>query len=182
MQTNALAQIDTYLHALTEEVKAIRVDLSAALRQQSVAVGERRTEEGVVNADGQETMDTAPQGRDRLHLPPPTMIRGLIARRKLRCRYLDPDLFADPAWDMMLDLAAAEGENERISVTSLCLASGVAPTTALRWIAHLVEKGLVTRTEDSLDRRRVFVSLTSKSRMALARYFSDVRTGDKGQL
>ncbi len=65
-------------------------------------------------------------------------IRGwcgrIIRQRQLRARFFDGELFADPAWDMLLDLTAARVEARRVSVTSLCIASGVPPTTALRWI------------------------------------------------
>jgi hypothetical protein len=181
MQAKALDKIDSSLRALTDEVKAIRVDLSAALRHASPTAGEARAGQGFGIWDGQKGVNAAAQDRDQLHLPPPMLIRKVIARRKLRGRYLGPDLFADPAWDMMLDLAAAEGENVRISVMSLCIASGVAPTTALRWIAQLVDRGLIARSEDSKDRRRTYVSLTNKSRTALARYFSDLRPDERVQ-
>src|SRR5690606_19158395 len=74
-------------------------------------------------------------------LPNPQRVRRIIRQRQLRTRYFDAGLFADPAWDMLLDLTAAAAENTRVSVTSLCIASGVPPTTALRWIAQMVESG-----------------------------------------
>ena len=50
-------------------------------------------------------------------------------QRQLRARFFDGELFADPTWDMLLDLTAARVEHTRVSVTSLCIASGVPPTT-----------------------------------------------------
>ena len=85
---------------------------------------------------------------------------GLRARR-LRDRFFRGDLFADPAWDMLLDLTAARVEHTRVSVTSLCIASGVPPTTALRWIGQMTEAGLLERVEDETDRRRVFIRLSA---------------------
>ena len=52
-------------------------------------------------------------------------------------------------------ITAARAEHKRVSVTSLCIASGVPPTTALRWIAQMSEAGLLERVEDEADRRRV---------------------------
>ena len=43
---------------------------------------------------------------------------------------------------VLLDLFAAELEGNRVSVSSLCIAAGVAPTTALRWIARMTDMGL----------------------------------------
>src|SRR5690606_39198180 len=105
-------------------------------------------------------------------LPDPKRVRRMIRQRQLRTRYFDAALFADPAWDMLLDLTAAAAENTRVSVTSLCIASGVPPTTALRWIAQMVEAGLLCRVPDPNDRRRAFIALTGEAKEAMARYFA----------
>ena len=110
----------------------------------------------------------------RPSLPDPRIVRDIIRRRQARGRFFDPDLFADPAWDILLDLTASDAERVRVSVTSLCIASGVPATTALRWIRHLTAAGLLMRVEDTADKRRVFISLTDKGRGAMARYFADV--------
>lgn len=107
-------------------------------------------------------------------LPDPRLVRRIIRQRQARARYFDGDLFADPAWDMLLDLTAARVEHTRVSVTSLCIASGVPPTTALRWIGQMTDAGLFQRVEDESDRRRVFITLTDKAADAMARYFAEV--------
>ena len=65
-------------------------------------------------------------------------------------------------------------EHSRVSVTSLCIASGVPPTTALRWISQLTDAGLFRRVEDDTDRRRAFIQLSDKAADAMARYFDEV--------
>lgn len=110
----------------------------------------------------------------RAPLPDPRLIRRIIRQRQLRARFFDGDLFADPAWDMLLDLTAARAEHARVSVTSLCIASGVPPTTALRWIGQMTEAGLLQRVEDETDRRRAFIALTDQAADAMARYFSEL--------
>ncbi|MEP7223156.1 MAG: MarR family transcriptional regulator [Novosphingobium sp.] len=112
--------------------------------------------------------------RPRPALPDPRLVRRLIRSRQQRARYFDAEMFADPAWDMLLDLTAARAEMKRVSVTSLCIASGVPPTTALRWIGQLVDAGLFQRVEDQCDRRRAFIELTDKAADAMARYFDAV--------
>jgi hypothetical protein len=107
-------------------------------------------------------------------LPDPRLVRRIIRQRQLRARFFDGDLFADPAWDMLLDLTAARAEHTRVSVTSLCIASGVPPTTALRWIGQMTEMGLLTRVEDEADRRRAFIALTDKAADCMARYFAEL--------
>lgn len=107
-------------------------------------------------------------------LPDPRLVRRIIRQRQLRARFFDGELFADPAWDMLLDLTAARAEHNRVSVTSLCIASGVPPTTALRWIGQMTEAGLFERVEDDADRRRAFIGLTDKAADAMARYFAEL--------
>lgn len=119
-------------------------------------------------------------GSDRLvraskpPLPDPRLLRRIIRQRQLRARFFDGDLFADPAWDILLDLTAARVEHLRVSVTSLCIASGVPPTTALRWISQMVDAGLLERVEDETDRRRAFIALTDKAADSMARYFVEL--------
>lgn len=119
-------------------------------------------------------------GTDRLvratrpPLPEPRLVRRIIRQRQLRARFFDGDLFADPAWDMLLDLTAARAEHARVSVTSLCIASGVPPTTALRWIGQMTDAGLFERVEDEADRRRAFIALTDKAADGMARYFAEL--------
>jgi hypothetical protein len=107
-------------------------------------------------------------------LPDPRLVRKIIRQRQLRARFFEGDLFADPAWDMLLDLTAARVEHVRVSVTSLCIASGVPPTTALRWIGQMTDAGLLQRVDDETDRRRAFITLTEKSADAMARYFAEL--------
>ena len=110
----------------------------------------------------------------RPSLPDPRLVRRIIQQRRLRAKFFEGDLFADPAWDMLLDLTAARAEHTRVSVTSLCIASGVPPTTALRWIGQMTEAGLLERVEDESDRRRVFITLSIPAADAMARYFAEV--------
>ncbi|WP_340589430.1 winged helix DNA-binding protein [Erythrobacter alti] len=112
--------------------------------------------------------------KPRPPLPDARLVRQIIQQRAARAKFLDADLFADPAWDMLLDLTAARVEHQRVSVTSLCIASGVPPTTALRWIGQMVHAGLFDRVEDDADRRRAFIELSDKGADAMARYFAEV--------
>lgn len=99
------------------------------------------------------------------------MVRSLIRIRRLREQFFPRDLFADPAWDMLLDLLAARLEQSRVAVSSLCIAAAVPPTTALRWIRTLAEHGLFVRRQDPEDGRRVFIELSDNASEALHAYF-----------
>lgn len=103
-------------------------------------------------------------------------VRALLRSRRLRDEFFGEELFADPAWDMMLDLMAARLSGERVSVSSLCIASAVPPTTALRWIRHLTDRGIVERRPDPHDGRRVFIALSDQSASAIHRWYSTTRS------
>jgi DNA-binding MarR family transcriptional regulator len=104
----------------------------------------------------------------------PTMLRTLIRARRLRSRYFAEELFADPAWDMLLDLTQAEIAQVRVPVSSLCIAAAVPATTALRWIKTLTENGMLLRRADPHDGRRVFVEMAPATSTAMRRYFAEV--------
>jgi hypothetical protein len=101
-------------------------------------------------------------------------VRSVIRARRLRGRYFPEDLFADPAWDMLLDLLQAEISQLRVPVSSLCIAAAVPATTALRWLKTLVQEGVFVRRADPHDGRRVFVELAPESSQALRRYFAEL--------
>lgn len=97
-------------------------------------------------------------------------VRAIIRARRLRDQYLGSDLFADPAWDILLDLYAASLEDQRVAVSSLCIAAAVPATTALRWIKTLTDLGLLVRAADPQDGRRVYIELAPKARAGLDAY------------
>lgn len=91
--------------------------------------------------------------------------------RLRRARELDaPDLFHDPAWDILLDLFAASAEGKAVSVSSACIAAAAPPTTALRYINHLQREGYLMRYRRGADKRIIFVSLTLKGMTVVERF------------
>lgn len=105
------------------------------------------------------------------------LVRRVIRLRRDRERHFPAEIFADPAWDMLLDLAAARLEGQRVSVSSLCIASAVPTTTALRWIRSLSQAGIFERRTDENDARRTWIALSdggSDAVMAWLRRFAAV--------
>jgi len=103
------------------------------------------------------------------------MVRSIIRGRRLREQYFAGELFADPAWDMLLDLMAARLDKQRVAVSSLCIAAAVPPTTALRWIKTLTDQGVFVRTADPQDGRRVFIELSDGAAAQLGAYLLAVQ-------
>lgn len=106
------------------------------------------------------------------------MIRAMIRGRRLRDQFFEATLFADPAWDMMLDLMAARLEQRQVAVSSLCIAAAVPPTTGLRWIKTLTDSGLFVRIADPRDGRRVFIELSATAAEGIAAYLAAIRRSD----
>lgn len=120
---------------------------------------------------------TAPQAPSPVEEAPTVAaetVRSVIRARRLRSRYFPEELFADPAWDMLLDLLQAEIAQLRVPVSSLCIAAAVPATTALRWLKTMVLQGVFIRRADPHDGRRVFVELSPEASAGLRRYFAEV--------
>ncbi len=104
----------------------------------------------------------------------------LYEERRRRERFLPGDLFADPAWDLLLYLYIAGSEGRTVSVSSVCIALAIPESTALRWIGLLVDRDLVSRKNDEVDEQRGFIALSAEGFLAMRGYFecvaNDVRT------
>lgn len=101
-------------------------------------------------------------------------LQNLIATRGMRTRYFPSDLFADPAWDILLDLTRARLEGQEVSVSSVCIAASVPMSTALRWVRQMTDGGLLRRWTDPKDRRRDLIALTDTTAAHMREYLGAV--------
>lgn len=85
--------------------------------------------------------------------------RAWTKAREIRNRILGDDLFADPAWDMLLALYIAHVEYRMLTVSVAVSYAHVPATTGLRWLAKLEDAGLISRRTDMRDGRRIFVQM-----------------------
>lgn len=99
-------------------------------------------------------------------------VRREIHARRLRSQYFDSHLFADPAWDMLLELFRSEIAQQRVSVSALTMSAGVPATTALRWLKTMTDANLFFRRPDPTDARRFYVELSPRSSEAMRAYFA----------
>ncbi len=174
----ALLRLSQQVEAIAQSLDRMSLDKRDVPAAAPAALGEFKREfRGPESGQDAGLMFTAPAPAPSSTpaLPDPRLVRRMIANRQARARFFDAALFGDPAWDMLLDLTAAHGEGEQVSVTSLCIAAGVPATTALRWITQLVETGVFVRVADALDRRRAFIALSPDSVQAMARYFAQLQ-------
>ena len=87
-------------------------------------------------------------------------LAAIINARSLRARFFPGQIFADPAWDILLDLTRAKLEGQQVSVSSVCIAASVPMSTALRWVKQMTDANLLHRWTDPKDRRRDLIALT----------------------
>lgn len=96
--------------------------------------------------------------------------RVIYAQREKRRTFIKDDLLGEPAWDMLLDLFTQFAGGAKVSVTSLCLASRVPPTTALRYITLLEDAMMIKKESSEFDKRVTFVKLTDLGVITMGRY------------
>ena len=101
-------------------------------------------------------------------------IRHLQRMRALRSSYFPGAAFSDPAWDVLLEVGACHFERRRVAMSDVAFVTGIPSTTCLRWISTLVQKNILAREDDPIDRRRAFLSLTSHSEKKLSDYIGAV--------
>jgi DNA-binding MarR family transcriptional regulator len=171
----ALAVLLSGAHKATRLSDVASDQSTARLRQLSDEVGRIAATLARLSAGG-EAAPAAPVATTKLDVPEVSAdtVRAVIRARRLRSRYFDADLFADPAWDMLLDLLQAEIAQLRVPVSSLCIAAAVPATTALRWLKTMTQSGIFVRRADPHDGRRVFVELSRDASIAMRRYFAEV--------
>lgn len=101
--------------------------------------------------------------------------RKLVRMREQRGQFLNPALFSDPMWDILLDLTSARLEQKTVPVSAVCQAAGVPMSTALRQIRSLVDMGLIRRWSDPLDRRRDLLAINDEAMDAMRQYLTYLR-------
>ena len=167
--TRALVPGGTRLHDATREHEAERLRL---LNEEVARLAEVLTQLTAEPPGGVRDRTPGYRGEPVAEPDPdPRAIRATIRARRLRDQHFASELFADPAWDMLLDLYAARLEGRRVSVSSLCIAASVPPTTALRWIGTMHDADLFGREPDPTDKRRAHITLTDRAATAMRGYF-----------
>ena len=121
--------------------------------------------------DGAIVSPTAPVDAIGLRL-----LRLLCTLGKARQAQFTGPLATQPCWDVLLQLYMAHLNQHRLSIGDVTKRTGVPGTSVLRAIQALQAAGLLNRTEDWYDRRRVFVELSQEGVDAMTRY---IQTGSR---
>lgn len=90
--------------------------------------------------------------------------------RRERERVFNEDMFADPAWDLLLDLFVKSARNEQVSISSACQGANVPEATALRYLKALTEKKYVERSSHPNDKRSTTLKMTPLGNKLMIRW------------
>jgi hypothetical protein len=112
-------------------------------------------------------MDTHPSALDEEH------IAAILQLRRARAEAFGPELFADPAWDILLQLFAARLGNRRLHLGDF--ETDCPRTTLARWASVLEERGLVSCQVDGLDPQALSFEISSAGSAIMRRLFDDLR-------
>ena len=96
-------------------------------------------------------------------VPVVAFAKAIYAARRLRHDFFPRAMFADPAWDLLLDLYVARAEGRSVSTSSACLGARVPQTTGLRWLDKLEQAGAIVRRAASDDLRMINVELSPQT-------------------
>lgn len=161
--SEALSETDALLLPLADELIGI------AARLRDVASGVRDSDSGDLPKQR-----VARGGRSALLIAR----KAYALRRRRAIIFGNPELFGEPAWDILLDLYIAHADGKHVSVSSACIGSAAPATTGLRWLGVLAQEGLIVRENDVDDQRRVMVRLSTAGLAAMNRFFEAVETAD----
>lgn len=122
---------------------------------------------------------SSPEGDEEPDRELVAVARKTLASRMVRKKHLPEDMFAEGGWNILLDLFISEAKGISVSITDACVASDLPPTTALRHIGLLIERGLLWRVPDSCDSRRMWMGLTPAGRRAIRAVLGEIATIDE---
>jgi hypothetical protein len=95
----------------------------------------------------------------------------MMEMRKLRHSFLNPAMFGEPAFDMLLALYVTNASPAILSLRLLGPAVGISESCAARWLKLLVDDGLVLSVSVEGKPGGIHAALTDKGRIVLDEYF-----------
>ncbi len=73
---------------------------------------------------------------------------AILRFRRIRSEILPPELFAEPGWDMLLELFVADANGHRLTARDVSNRNRIPPTVLSRWLIHLTQIGFVVGDGD----------------------------------
>jgi len=122
------------------------------------------------------SLDYRPAPADTSGNPAEDLVRAriwaerLYAERRRRDDLFPPDLFGEPAWDLLLAMFIARERGQPMILCKAYKAAGVTDTTGRRLLDKMEEEGLITRRRAPRSRKMRIVELTEKATGRLVAY------------
>ncbi|MCP3734081.1 hypothetical protein M9979_04220 [Sphingomonas sp. RP10(2022)] len=151
-----------------ESIAGLVKDLTTQLSAIAVEFGTRadrladHADDAGADAGDTDIAGVAPEPRE--------LAKQLLAQRLARFDHFPAELFHEPAWDMLLALFVAHEERRTMNVKTLVSSAHAPVTTSQRWIDHLHKLKLIDRVIDTVDRRRMEISLSDSGHTAVVAY------------
>ena len=98
-------------------------------------------------------------------------VRALLAARRLREECFGTAV-GEQAWAVLLEAYAARLDGRLSPMTSLGASAGIARSTAHRWVAWLLGKGLLVRHPEPANRRTALVGLSDDAAARIRDYLA----------
>ena len=77
-----------------------------------------------------------------------TLAIAIVAFRRVRSENFPAASFAEPAWDLMLELFIADAEGRRLTAGEVSQRCNISPGVLSRWLQYLSKSGLVVGDGD----------------------------------
>ena len=90
------------------------------------------------------------------------LIEAILQFRRSREQELGCDLFSDPAWDLLLELHAAQLRGDRLQLSSLAATLRTTESIAARWLLALRDAGLIECETQTLHATDLQAKLTAE--------------------
>lgn len=153
VDVQSIASLSKQMQLLSAEMQVLKCSLEQAIAKDPRPVAPPPREQRQIDAD---------------------MVRKLARAEAARARVIGGKILGDPAWNILLDLLLASLEGRRVAVSSACIVTGVATTTALRLINRMISDGVLVRVPDEADGRRDYLQIEPDVEAALKGYLFDL--------
>ncbi|MBU3077280.1 hypothetical protein [Sphingomonas quercus] len=110
---------------------------------------------------------------DAIETDPAETARHLLEERRRRAALFGEDLFANPAWEIMLELFLASETHVRAPLARVGSAAGVPAAAARRWVDLLEERGLLRKIPDREAPDCMTVALTTEVQERMRAYLRE---------
>lgn len=73
---------------------------------------------------------------------------AILNLRRVRSEMLPPELFAEPGWDLLLELFVADAHGHRLTAREVSNRADIPPSVLSRWLIHLTQIGFIVGDGD----------------------------------